>query len=250
LGLKYRHRSPRNVVDEIKGLKERYGVNYALLWDDLTFFSKKQLAEFADLLLAEKLDVNWMGAVRGNLFRDESALDILRRVKAAGCVRLGYALESADPGILKAMKKNVSLDDFKRQKELMDKAGIASGTSIVLGYPEETPETIAKTYQFCLDLGIYPSTGYLLPQPGTPIYDWARTNGHIDDEEEYLLRMGDRQDLRLNLTAMSDAEFEDTVNGWLRRLNRELKLGLDEDKLIKTQFKRIPTLAKARGDGS
>jgi len=108
----------------------------------------------------------------------------------------------------------------------------------VLGYPAETPETIAKTYQFCLDLGLYPSTGFLLPQPGTPIYQWAIENQFIQDEEAFLLSMGDRQDLRINLTSMAEAEFVGTVEYWLKKLNKSLNLGLPEASLIKTQFKR------------
>jgi len=235
---KYRYRSAMSIVDEIKLLKETYNINYVLLWDDLTFFSKKQISEFVDLVLKEKLEVSWIGAVRGNLFQETKDIELLIKMKDAGCIRLGYALESADEVILKAMKKRVSLSQFRKQKELMDTAGIASGTSIVLGYPQETPETIAKTYQFCLDLGIYPSTGFLLPQPATPIYDWAKREGFIKDEEEFLLQMGDRQDLRINLTKMSNEEFEDHVTHWLMKLNHELKIGIDEKSLIKTLYKR------------
>lgn len=238
LDVKYRYRSPQNIVSEIEVLSERLGINYALLWDDLTFFSKKQIENFVDRLIERKLEVYWMGAVRGNLFQTDADFNLLLKMKAAGCIWLGYALESANADILKAMKKNVSLPQFKRQKQLLDKSGISSGTSIVLGYPQETPETIAETYQFCLDLGLYPSTGFLLPQPGTPVYQAARDNGKIPDEEEYLLRMGDRQDLRINLTEMGDAEFVQSVTYWLQKLNRDLSLGLDEHTLIKTQYKR------------
>ncbi len=238
IGEKYRYRSARNIVDEIKLLNSLYSINYILLWDDLTFFSKKQIAEFVELLLKEKVEVYWMGAVRGDLFQNEEDTELLNKMKDAGCIWLGYALESADEEILKAMKKHVSLDEFRRQKELMDKAGIVSGTSLVLGYPHETPETIAKTYQFCLELGIYPSSGFLLPQPQTPIYEWTKQEGLITDEEAFLMQMGDRQDLRINLTKMSDDEFLETVEYWLKKLNRELNVGLDESQLVKTQFKR------------
>jgi len=235
---KYRYRSAASIVDEIKVLQERYDINYIHLWDDLTFFSRSQLAEFVTTLNKEKVEVYWSGAVRGNLFQDNKDLDLLFKLKDAGCLNFGYALESADKSILKEMKKKVSLSEFKKQKSLLDKAGIASGTSIVLGYPAETPETIAKTYQFCLDLGLYPSTGFLLPQPGTPIYQWAIENQFIQDEEAFLLSMGDRQDLRINLTSMAEAEFVGTVEYWLKKLNKSLNLGLPEASLIKTQFKR------------
>ena len=238
IGNKYRYRSAKHIGNEIKQLKSLYAINYIFLWDDLTFFSKKQVRDFVNLLTKEKLDIYWMSSVRGNLFQTREDLNILKEMKDAGCLRLNYALESADEEILKAMNKNVSLDQFRRQKELLDEAGIESKTSLVLGYPQETPTTIAKTFQFCLDIGIYPSVGFLLPQPRTPIYEWAKQNNYIKDEEEYLVKMGDRQDLRINLTKMDDNEFLDAVTFWVKKLNAELNIGLDENRLLKTQYHR------------
>lgn len=241
IGMKYRQRSAENIVSEIKLLKSLYGINFALLWDDLTFCSKKQLSDFVHLLLKEKLEVYWDGAIRSNLFQEEKDLSLLHKMKDSGCIRLGYSLESADKEILRSMKKNVSLDQFRKQKRLMDKAGIFSYTSIVLGYPQETPETIAKTFQFCLDIGIYPSSGFLLPQPGTPIYEYAIKKGYITDEEDFLMKMGDRQDLRINLTNMSDQEFLNTVEYWLKKLNKELSINMGNDELLKTKYKHQKT---------
>ncbi|MBI4685907.1 MAG: radical SAM protein [Nitrospirae bacterium] len=162
----------------------------------------------------------------------------MRRMKEAGCLGMNYSLESADTDILKAMKKNVSVDQFSRQTKLFHKAGIPVGTSLVLGYPQETPESIRKTFDCCIKNRIYPSAGYLLPQPGSDMYDYAREHGFIRDEEEYLLKMGDRQDLRLNMTSMNDEDFEFHVCDGLKRCNDELKIGLDEENLIKTQYYR------------
>jgi hypothetical protein len=74
--------------------------------------------------------------------------------------------------------------------------------------------------------------GFLLPLPGTPIYDWALENGHIGDEVAYLNRIGDRQDLHVNLTAMSDEAFLDHVQSGLQRLAE--RQGLKLDSVLKT----------------
>ena len=104
----------------------------------------------------------------------------------------------------------------------------------MIGYPNETPATIRATIDCCIENGIYPSTGYLLPQPGSPMYKYALEHGFIKDEEEYLLAMGDRQDLRLNMTSMSDEEMEAVVVAELTRCSEELRLNLKAEKLIKT----------------
>jgi hypothetical protein len=74
--------------------------------------------------------------------------------------------------------------------------------------------------------------------PGSKMYDYAVENGFIGEEEEYLLKLGDRQDLRLNMTTMPDDVFEECIKQGLSRCNKVLNVGLNDDQLIKTQFYR------------
>lgn len=231
---KYRHRSINSIIAEIAELQKRYGINYIFLWDELSFYSKKQIEEFADALVSEDIDIFWSGACRSNLFTSEDDLGILKKVKNSGCVALGYALESANREILRAMNKGLTPKDFARQKKLLDKVGISTLTSLVFGYPQETKETIKETMDLCYELNVYPSSGYLLPQPGSPMYDYITNNKIITDEEEYLLSLGDRQDLRLNLTELADDEFQEEVENHLKRISDKLGLGLSEESLVKT----------------
>jgi anaerobic magnesium-protoporphyrin IX monomethyl ester cyclase len=240
----YRYRRPESVVKEVESLAERYDLNYILLWDELTLFSRKQTIAFVEAMAASRYPVYWNALCRANLFDRDDDVEIMRRMKAAGCVRVGYSLESADASILKSMNKNITVEQFSRQTELLRRAGIPVGTSLVLGYPQETPETIRKTFACCRENRIYPSSGYLLPQPGSEIYDWARDNGYIDDEEAFLLSIGDRQDLHLNLTGMSDKEFQQVVVAELKKCRDALKIDLDDKDLIKTTHSRAGANAK------
>lgn len=233
-GLPYRYRSADSIVSEIKSLIEKYGLNYIFFWDELTFFSKKQTLELAQKIIDEKVSFYWIASCRSGLFNDDSDLFMLKKLKEAGCMGMSYSLESADTSILKSMNKYTTVEQFTKQTELFHRAGLAVWTSLVLGYPQETPETIKKTFDCCIQNRIYPSVGYLLPQPGSQMYDWAIKNGFIKDEEGYLIKMGDRQDLRLNMTSMTNDEFQQHVIDGLKRCNEALKLGLKEDMLIKT----------------
>jgi anaerobic magnesium-protoporphyrin IX monomethyl ester cyclase len=236
--VKYRCRSAASVIAEVRERHQRYGINLFAFNDELTFYSVRQAEEFAGAMTASGLQVWWNADVRSGLFHKDEHVEVARKLRRAGCLALGYSLESADPGILKAMKKGADAAAFLRQAHILQQAGIAPLTSIVLGYPTETPETIRATIDCCITAGIYPSAGYLLPQPGTPMYDYARARGFIRDEEEYLLAMGDRQDLRLNLTHMPDDEFEAVVGAELARCSRALGLELSGQRLLKTSFYR------------
>jgi radical SAM superfamily enzyme YgiQ (UPF0313 family) len=234
----YRFRSVESICIEIKELINKYGINHIAFSDELSFYSKQRAREFSEGILKNNLKFGWDIGCRGNLFDSEEDLEIIGLMQKAGCLSCGYSLESADAEILKAMNKNVTVEQFSRQTRLIQRGGIRAITSLVLGYPQETPETIQKTFDCCIENKIYPSAGYLLPQPGSKMYDYAVEHGFITDEEDYLLRLGDRQDLRMNLTKMSDEEFESNVVEGLRRCNEALDVGLKDEELIKTQYYR------------
>jgi len=245
-GEQYRWRSPANIVQEMKYLHDRYGINYFSFHDELTFFSIKQTQAFADVLINSGLQVYWEADCRSGLFSKDEHVEVVRKLKQAGCLKLSYSLESADPAILKWMNKRVGAEAFSRQVQILKRGGIASLTSLVLGYPIETEETIRATIDVCIANGIYPSAGYLLPQPGTPMYDYALEHGYIKDEEAYLLDIGDRQDLYLNMTQIPDEELEMIINRELERCNRELGLNLQEGGLLKTGSYRSPEEQNAK----
>lgn len=229
----YRVRSVENIGQEIKYLQKKFGLNYIQFADELSLFSKEQANDLADYLLRENINIFWVADCRAGLFQEgDSGLAL--KLKKAGCVELCYSLESADQEILKAMNKRITVQEFMTQTRVLQEAGISTATSLVIGHPLETEETIKKTFDCCYESNIYPSAGYLLPQPGTPIYQYALQSGKIQDEEEYLLKMGDRQDFRINLTNMEQEKIEGLVKHHLKRIADKLNLGLDSDHLIKT----------------
>lgn len=230
---KYRTRPLEHIGAEIKYLQKKYGVNYIYFFDELSLFTKEQTNKLADYFLKENIEVFWTADCRAGLFKEDD-LNLLLKLKKSGCLMLSYALESADQEILKAMNKNITVQDFVVQTKVIQKAGISSSTSLVIGYPQETEETIKKTFDCCYDNDIYPSTGYLLPQPRTPVYEYALKTGKIKDEEEYLLKMGDRQDFTINLTSIKQERIEELVKYHLKRIADKLNLGLGEEHLIKT----------------
>lgn len=241
----YRRRTSESIVTEIKSIIEKYSINFVIFWDDLALSSKKHTLEFVEKILNEKAKFYWMANCRPNLFDDEADMPMIEKMKEAGCLGLCYGLESADSNILREMKRRIPVNQFSKQTRLLQKAGLQTWTTVVFGYPQETPETIKKTFDACIENNIYPSTGYLLPLPGSQMYDYAVSHGFIEDEESYLLRLGDRQDLRVNMTQMSDEEFAAHVVNGLQRCNEKLNLGLEKDKLIKTQYYRGASQSKS-----
>ena len=235
----YRYRSPENIICELKRNITDFDCNYITFWDDLSFASLPQAERFADAILGSGLKFNWNAAVRVDLFGNpkhsrERRVSVARKFKEAGCMDLGFSLESANKDILEMMNKKIEAKYFLEQVEVLKEVGIHCSISVVFGYPIETPETIKQTFDMCLDAEIYPSMGYLLPLPATGMYDYAKENGFISNDDKYLDSITERQDLCVNMTTMSDEKVKGLIAEGAAQLNEKLEIGLKKDKLIKT----------------
>ena len=235
----YRYRSPENIILELKRNLNDYGCNYISFWDDLSFASLPQAERFANAILTSGLKFYWNAAVRVDLFGNPKhsrarRLAVAKKFKEAGCLNLGFSLESANKQILEMMNKRIESSYFLEQVRILDEVGIQSSISVVFGYPIETPETIKETFDMCFQAKVYPSIGYLLPLPATGMYAYAQDNGFIKNEDKYLDSITERQDLCLNMTTMSDSEVKGLIAEGASELNKKLGIGLENEKLIKT----------------
>jgi anaerobic magnesium-protoporphyrin IX monomethyl ester cyclase len=129
----------------------QFGLNMIVFSDELTFSSKRRALEFSDKVTDSGLRFYWMADCRSNLFDSEEDITIIRKMKEAGCVTVGFSLESADKEILKAMNKKLTVEQFAFQANLFHKAGVHPVTSLVFGYPQETPQTIQRTFDCCIE---------------------------------------------------------------------------------------------------
>jgi len=238
-GEKYRKYSEDACVAEIKRLHSRYGCSYISFWDELTFPNIKGVERLLDKLKGLDFKVRWEASSRGDLFKKKD-LDLIKVMRETGCENIAFSLENADPKILTAMHKRISVPEIIEQAKVLWEGGVVPLTSVIFGYPQETPESIQRTIDVCEECRMYPSVGFLLPLPGTPIYEWAKENGRIKNEIEYLERVGDRQDFHVNLTEMPDDEFVSTVEEKLKIL--AVRLGLKLDSVFKTVTYQKPKI--------
>ena len=236
----YRNRSPKQIVDEIEHVKEKYNAKYIEFWDDLSFASAIQAEKLCDELLARNVKVKWNCAIRVDIFTRarlsyEDSIRIAKKMKESGCYQCGFSLESGNKEILEMMNKKIDVDAFYTTVYVLREAGIIVDTSVIFGYPIETKETIQETFDQCFKAGIYPSIGFLLPLPYTVMYDYAKANGFITNEDKYLESITERQDICINLTKMSNTEVMSAIKEGASKLNDALELGLNEDTYIKSK---------------
>lgn len=227
----YRKYSEQAVMEEFRRLSQEYDATFISFWDELTFPNAASAERMAVALEALPFRTPWQATTRGNLFSNEHVA-LVRRLKEAGCKSIAFSIENASPEILAAMNKKINHKLTVEHANALHHGGVTPYTSIIFGYPQETPKTIRATLDLCEECGIYPSAGYLMPLPGTPIYEQAKHMGVIKDEWSYLLQAGDRQDFYVNMTTMPDDEFVHSVESGMRELAG--RLGLHFDNPMKT----------------
>lgn len=216
------------VVTRIKYLQDRYNVGFIKFGDE-NFGSDRRATD--ELLEALKpLDILW--SVSGVRCRTVT-LDLLRRMKAAGCVALYYGIESGSQRILDVMEKNTLVEQNLCASRWTTEAGLYTIYQLVLGMPGETDETIAETTEFVKhvtqDLDEAPvsrlSINYIQALPGTPVYEYARESELIDKsldgEEAYLVRISDVNAADDRKVINFTASDEITVQSWKPRILME-----------------------------
>ncbi|MFZ4855385.1 MAG: B12-binding domain-containing radical SAM protein [Desulfuromonadaceae bacterium] len=227
----YRRHTPSFVAKMIKELHARYAINHFKFLDELSFLNKSDIVQLLDELDHMKLDVTFEAVCRVGLF-GEHDLALAKRMKKAGFTRLFYSLESGSPKILKLMNKQISVEAFYTQKRVLDAAGISSGTNVIVGYPTETEEDIAQTFKVCLENSIMPSVCFLLPIPGSEMYDRALREGFIQNEKKYIFEIGEQQYLKINMTDITDEQLYSLALNHLKQIRDALKLDIPDEKLI------------------
>lgn len=142
-GQSYRRRSPGAVADEIEWLRQHY--DFDLIWfvDDVFTVSHKWLAAFRDELKQRNLTVPFECITRADRMNEE----VVQVLRDAGCFRVWIGAESGSQRIIDAMDRRVSVEQVRDMIRASRKAGIQTGTFIMLGYPGETEADIVATVE-------------------------------------------------------------------------------------------------------
>ncbi|MDD5650617.1 MAG: radical SAM protein [Candidatus Nanoarchaeia archaeon] len=179
-GKKFRTRSPENIIQEIKLLKEKYHIKEFEIWDDNFSMNKERAMKFCNLLIKEKINLGWWcpNGLRIETLDEE----LLRKMKESGCYAMAVGIETGSEKIQKDMKKYLNLDKAKEIVKLAHKIGIRTQGFFIIGYPTETREDILKTIKFAKSLPLDRASFSLFqPLVGSEIYNCLKKEGKLKD---------------------------------------------------------------------
>lgn len=218
MGQGYRLRSPESIIREMKFFYDVHGVTYFHFTDDEYCLKKNFLYEFCNRIKSEfKNDITWGCAGRVNLMTE----DLVKTMADAGCVLIGYGIESGSQKMLDVMKKGVTVEESKKAVRLTQKYLGWADCSFMVGTPGENRETIQETIDFCKELDLAPEVIFFMtPYPGTELYRMALESGRIKDEEEYVLHLGEQgEKIRVNFSGLTDEELFEAQQHMITELN-------------------------------
>jgi len=171
-GDSYRERSAKNIVDEAEDALS-LGYERIFFQDDCFTLNKNRVSKICGEILKRKLIFSWECLSRVDSVNSESILEM----KTAGCKRIFFGIESGSNATLKAMNKQITVEQARNAVEIAASTKIRTGAFFILGYPGETDETILSTIQFATSLPLdYLSFTLPYPIPGTGLYEKVKNN--------------------------------------------------------------------------
>jgi radical SAM superfamily enzyme YgiQ (UPF0313 family) len=207
----FRPRSAQSIIDEVRFLKETYNIKYIAFSDELLMSSRERTLELCQAFIDAELNIKWDCNGRLN-FAD---IDVLEKMKEAGCVFINYGIESLDNETLKVMHKGLTRDMIIRGVENTLKVGISPGLNIIYGNINEPLSAIDDAVEFLMKYDdhaqmrtIRPVTAY----PGTELFDYAVEHGLCKDTADFYENKHTNSDLiSMNFTQYSDDEVYEAL---------------------------------------
>ena len=147
---KWRHRSPENVVEQLKILANKYGVKIVWFADE-NFAADREIAKqilelIADASLGLSLNLNMTAA---DVVRDA---DLIPLYKRAGVDYIVMGVESLKDDLITKIRKNNPSQISKEAVRLLRENNIVSLTNIIYGLEEESWKTIFEKCKGLLEL--------------------------------------------------------------------------------------------------
>lgn len=198
-GQVYNTRSPQNVVQEMKWIKETIRPDHLWFCDDIFGLKPGWVAAFCDEVLRADAVIPFKCLSRVDLLLKE---DAIRNLARSGCKAVWVGAESGSQKILDAMEKGTTVEQIYEAARKLKDADIRVGFFLQYGYPGETRDDIERTLTMvkeCLPDDIGVSVSY--PLPGTKFYENVRSQ--MGEKHNWT----DSEDLAMMFAGTYSADF-------------------------------------------
>jgi len=121
-GRKVRSRSAQNIVGEMEYILNNFGKKPFVTLDDTFNVNIKRVKEFCQLLIQKRLNVEWSC---WSFRADNIDRELAELMARSGCYSVSIGIESANPEILRNIKKGETIEEITRGIGYLHDAGIS-----------------------------------------------------------------------------------------------------------------------------
>jgi anaerobic magnesium-protoporphyrin IX monomethyl ester cyclase len=145
----WRSRPHKYFLSEIKYLVDNCEMDSVYFADDLLSPNKEYLEKFCRSISDSGIKFVWGCELRADTCSNES----IQLMYDSGCRWIYFGIESGSQKRQKAMKKNLNLDRAKKTLHYCSEIGIATTTSFIINFPDQTADELKETVRYIEELG-------------------------------------------------------------------------------------------------
>ncbi|MEQ1878045.1 MAG: radical SAM protein [Bdellovibrionia bacterium] len=184
---RWKPRSVDDLIDEIKSYVQKYKINRVEFTDLTLIVDEKWVTSFCRRLIDENLGITW--AMPTGTRTEALTPQVLRLLKASGCARVTYPLETGSIKTSARIKKKINFENSLTSMSNAVKTGIIVKTNIVIGFPFQNLRDILTEYLFAVRLawiGANDVTFFnFVPYPGSELHEQLVLEGKIVKDATY-----------------------------------------------------------------
>ncbi len=178
----WRTKSPQRIADEMEFCYRHYGSRFIWLTDD-NFGLGTRARELADGIIKRGIAENVMWFMQLRCDDVVKSKDLLPKMRKSGLRWVLLGVENSSQSTLETFRKNITVEDARLAVKLLKENDIFAHAMFIIGERKDTAKSIAELREFANDLDpdlvIF---GILTPFPGTELFEEAKRNGWIEDQ--------------------------------------------------------------------
>ncbi len=187
-GRRYRFKSLEASISEIKNVMHPKHTTRIFFVDDNFTAYKDRVKQILKRIISERLNISWSAQTRVDIAQDP---ELLRLMADSNCDTLHIGFESINPLTLKAFNKKQEVQEIEYCVRKVKEYHLSIHGMFVFGADTDDVDTIRKTVDFAMKLGIDTVQFLMLtPLPGTEIFnemrdshrllhtDWSKYDAH------------------------------------------------------------------------
>lgn len=222
------HRKRPNdiVLNEVKYLIDNHGVDGIYFSDELWCMKKSDVTDFCQKVHDMKLDFHWGIEMRIGIL-DEAEFQMMYD---AGCRWILFGIETGSKEMQEIVHKNIDYSKIAPTFEVLNRIGITTIASFIIGFPGETTKQLKDTVRLLntVKANLTP-VFHFTPLPGTELYNRVVADGTYKAPRKLkdMSKVVATESLGVNLSAVPSKDLR-VIRSWYHWKSFSNKSALQE----------------------